>query len=54
MNSFNTDAETKKMIQKYATSNVPIITFNQSRYPRIYKSSLMPVPTSPADESSRW
>ncbi|KAF9382651.1 UTP-glucose-1-phosphate uridylyltransferase [Podila verticillata] len=36
MNSFNTDDETKRIVQKYATHNIEILTFNQSRYPREY------------------
>lgn len=44
MNSFNTDAETAKIIQKYQDTNVTITTFQQSRYPRIVKESLEPMP----------
>ncbi|XP_048858302.1 UTP--glucose-1-phosphate uridylyltransferase-like isoform X1 [Brienomyrus brachyistius] len=43
MNSFNTDEDTKKILQKYAHHRVKIHTFNQSRYPRINKESLLPV-----------
>lgn len=43
MNSFNTDDETHKIIKKYAGFRVRILTFNQSRYPRINKESLMPI-----------
>ncbi len=43
MNSFNTDEETHKIIKKYAGFRVRILTFNQSRYPRIHKESLMPI-----------
>lgn len=43
MNSFNTDEETHKIIKKYTGFRVRILTFNQSRYPRINKESLMPV-----------
>lgn len=42
MNSFNTDDETQKLIQKYAGFRVTIKTFNQSCYPRINKESLLP------------
>eukprot|EP00096_Caligus_rogercresseyi_P010438 TRINITY_DN3808_c0_g1_i1.p1 TRINITY_DN3808_c0_g1~~TRINITY_DN3808_c0_g1_i1.p1 ORF type:complete len:506 (+),score=135.43 TRINITY_DN3808_c0_g1_i1:150-1667(+) len=45
MNSFNTDQDTHKLIKKYAGINVKILTFNQSRYPRIHKESLMPIAT---------
>ncbi|RKP15337.1 UTP--glucose-1-phosphate uridylyltransferase family [Piptocephalis cylindrospora] len=44
MNSFNTDRETKRIVRKYTDHNVRIKTFNQSRYPRISKDSLLPVP----------
>lgn len=44
MNSFNTDTETAKVIQKYQDTNVTITTFQQSRYPRIDKDSLEPTP----------
>uniref|UniRef100_A0AAV2JJV3 UTP--glucose-1-phosphate uridylyltransferase n=1 Tax=Knipowitschia caucasica TaxID=637954 RepID=A0AAV2JJV3_KNICA len=43
MNSFNTDEDTKKILQKYTHTQVKIHTFNQSRYPRINKESLLPV-----------
>lgn len=46
MNSFNTDAETEKIIRKYQHTNVTITTFQQSRYPRIIKESLEPMPTT--------
>lgn len=46
MNSFNTDAETAKIIQKYQDTNVTLTTFQQSRYPRIIKESLEPMPTT--------
>jgi UTP--glucose-1-phosphate uridylyltransferase len=44
MNSFNTDNETAKIIQKYQDTNVTITTFQQSRYPRIIKETLQPMP----------
>lgn len=34
MNSFNTDDDTKKILQKYKHHRVNIHTFNQSRYAR--------------------
>ncbi|XP_077438805.1 UDP-glucose pyrophosphorylase 2b isoform X3 [Vanacampus margaritifer] len=46
MNSFNTDEDTKKILQKYTHHRVKIHTFKQSRYPRINKESLLPVSTS--------
>jgi UTP--glucose-1-phosphate uridylyltransferase len=44
MNSFNTDSETAKIIQKYQDTNVTITTFQQSRFPRIVKDTLQPMP----------
>ncbi|KAI8377461.1 UTP--glucose-1-phosphate uridylyltransferase family [Radiomyces spectabilis] len=54
MNSFNTDEDTKRIVQKYATHNVDIITFNQSRHPRIKKESMLPVPRSPNSPIEQW
>lgn len=45
MNSFNTDEETNKIIQKYTGHDVKLMTFNQSRFPRILKETLTPMPT---------
>ena len=56
MNSFNTDEDTMKIIRKYSGFKVQIKTFNQSRYPRINKESLMPVPRScrTEDDIEAW
>jgi len=54
MNSFNTDEETQRIIQKYANHNIQILTFNQSRYPRIHKESLLPLPRSAKSDKSEW
>lgn len=43
MNSFNTDAKTRTILQKYSRHNVSIVTFNQSKYPRFDKESLRPI-----------
>jgi len=51
MNSFNTDEETHKIIKKYSGFRVRILTFNQSRYPRIHKESLMPIAKDVRTES---
>jgi UTP--glucose-1-phosphate uridylyltransferase len=53
MNSFNTHEETDKIIEKYK-NKVHISTFNQSRYPRIYKETLLPVPEKYGDKQSAW
>jgi len=36
MNSFNTDEETQRIIQKYSNHNVKIITFNQVGFARVF------------------
>merc|ERR1719186_1732306 len=46
MNSFNTDEDTQKVIRKYQGFQVKTYTFNQSRYPRVNKESLMPIAKS--------
>ena len=43
MNSFNTDLETTQIIKKYLRCRVPIFTFNQSKYPRICKDTMLPL-----------
>ena len=43
MNSFNTDDDTAKVLHKYRGRKLRIITFQQSRYPRIDRETLMPV-----------
>lgn len=55
MNSFNTDAETEKIIKKYQHTSVTITTFKQSRYPRIIKESLEPMPiTHEGHQHADW
>nr|KAJ3405916.1 UTP-glucose-1-phosphate uridylyltransferase [Polyrhizophydium stewartii] len=54
MNSFNTDDETKRIIQKYTGQQLKIMTFNQSRVPRIEKESLLPLPKDPVGKISEW
>jgi len=56
MNSFNTDDDTEKVIRKYRSFNVKIFTFNQSRYPRISRDSLTPVPSTcrTSDDINAW
>ncbi|KAJ1908785.1 UTP-glucose-1-phosphate uridylyltransferase [Tieghemiomyces parasiticus] len=51
MNSFNTDRDTRKIVQKYNRHSLQLLTFNQSRYPRILNDSLMPVPNDPTDNT---
>lgn len=54
MNSFNTDADTDIIIEKYKGQDVNIMTFNQSRFPRIYKDTLLPLPESADDDDENW
>ena len=54
MNSFNTDKETREIIKKYQGSGTRILTFNQSRFPRIHKESLIPVAKSFDGPKSQW
>eukprot|EP00124_Ichthyophonus_hoferi_P000422 Ihof_evm15s15 gene=Ihof_evmTU15s15 len=54
MNSFNTHDDTEKIVQKYAASPVTILTFNQSRFPRIYKESLKPCATTFMGDNGKW
>ena len=52
MNSFNTHEDTLKVVTKYAQSNAQVYNFNQSRYPRVYKDTLLPVP--PEHDREAW
>jgi UTP--glucose-1-phosphate uridylyltransferase len=54
MNSFNTDEDTARIIQKYANHNIELMTFNQSRYPRVNKESLLPTPRSALEDKAAW
>lgn len=54
MNSFNTDADTANIIKKYEGHNIDIMTFNQSRFPRVVKDSLLPAPKSSTSQGSDW
>lgn len=49
MNSFNTDEDTQKLLRKYANVRVDVHSFCQSRYPRIFKESLMPISKNVSD-----
>jgi UTP--glucose-1-phosphate uridylyltransferase len=54
MNSFNTDEDTARIIQKYQNHNINILTFNQSRYPRVDKESLLPCPREATSDKANW
>jgi len=54
MTSFNTHDDTLRIIKKYANQQLRITTFNQSRYPRIYKETLLPCPKRADDDKKNW
>lgn len=54
MNSFNTDKDTEIIVKKYQSHRIRIKNFNQSRFPRIFKDSLLPVPKSFNDKLDAW
>ncbi|ETW80825.1 hypothetical protein HETIRDRAFT_440489 [Heterobasidion irregulare TC 32-1] len=54
MTSFNTHDDTLRIIKKYANQQLRITTFNQSRYPRIYKETLLPAPKTADDDKKNW
>lgn len=55
MNSFNTAEETEKTLRKYGAMEVSIHMFNQSKYPRINRESLLPIGRScSAEELDSW
>jgi len=54
MDSFNTHDDTLEILQKYAHSRITIETFNQSRYPRILKDALTPLPKMAKSPIKEW
>ncbi|XP_063901146.1 UTP--glucose-1-phosphate uridylyltransferase-like isoform X2 [Zophobas morio] len=54
MNSFNTHEETERIIGKYKGALVQILTFNQARYPRIDKETLLPCASDYEEDDSEW
>jgi UDP-N-acetylglucosamine pyrophosphorylase len=54
MNSFNTADDTARVIQKYQNHNLDIINCVQSRYPRISRDSLLPIPRFASEEKGGW
>ncbi|KAF7790399.1 hypothetical protein EIP86_001354 [Pleurotus ostreatoroseus] len=54
MTSFNTHDDTIRIVKKYANQQLRIMTFNQSRYPRVYKDTLLPCPQSVDDTKDKW
>lgn len=51
MNSFSTHEETQKLLRKYQVAHCPIRQFNQSRFPRILRGALRPLPTNNSNDS---
>jgi UTP--glucose-1-phosphate uridylyltransferase len=54
MNSFNTDVDTASIIKKYEGNTIVIFTFNQSKYPRMLKDSLLLAPKSADSDIGNW
>ncbi|XP_052195053.1 UTP--glucose-1-phosphate uridylyltransferase isoform X1 [Diospyros lotus] len=54
MNSFNTHDDTQKIIEKYASSNIKIHTFNQSQYPRLVVEDFVPLPCKGNSGKDGW
>lgn len=54
MNSFNTHDDTQKIVEKYSKSNVQILTFNQSQYPRLVVEDFMPLPCKGQSGKDGW
>ncbi|PPR00978.1 hypothetical protein CVT24_000272 [Panaeolus cyanescens] len=54
MTSFSTEADTSRILQRYATRPVNIITFKQSRHPRLLKDTLLPFARSMHDGKAAW
>jgi UTP--glucose-1-phosphate uridylyltransferase len=54
MTSFNTHEDTQRIIKKYGGRKLHVKTFSQSRYPRIYKDTLLPCPKSVDDDKRNW
>jgi len=55
MNSFNTHDDTLKVVNKYASlEKCRILNFNQSRFPRIFKDTLLPIGDEPFGNLEHW
>ncbi|KDQ57768.1 hypothetical protein JAAARDRAFT_35458 [Jaapia argillacea MUCL 33604] len=54
MTSFNTHEDTLRIVKKYTNHRVNITTFNQSRYPRIAKDTMLPLPQHADDDKKTW
>ncbi|CAA19137.1 putative UTP--glucose-1-phosphate uridylyltransferase [Schizosaccharomyces pombe] len=54
MNSYDTNDETCKVLRKYAGCKIDISTFEQSRYPRVFVDSQLPVPKAAPSPIEEW
>lgn len=54
MTSFNTEEDTLRIVKKYANRPVKITTFNQSRYPRLLRDSLLPFAKNVYEGRTAW
>jgi len=54
MDSFNTHEDTIKIIAKYHGMDVDVQTFNQSKFPRILKETLLPMPSDVVGHLENW
>jgi UTP--glucose-1-phosphate uridylyltransferase len=48
------DAEALRLAPGAENHNINILTFNQSRYPRVNKESLLPCPRDATSDKSQW
>lgn len=54
MNSFNTHDDTKAILKKYDNTKIRIEHFNQSKFPRILRDTLTPLPKDANSSLSEW
>ncbi|EFA86771.1 UDP-glucose pyrophosphorylase [Heterostelium album PN500] len=54
MNSFKTDQQTNKIIEKYKSHRVTVKTFVQSKFPKMYKDTLNVVPKASSSSEKDW
>ncbi|PPQ65663.1 hypothetical protein CVT26_000295 [Gymnopilus dilepis] len=54
MTSFNTEEDTLRIVKQYTNRPVKITTFNQSRYPRLLKDTLLPFAKNVQDGKAAW
>lgn len=54
MTSFHTHDDTLRVVRKHAGERQRVTTFCQSRFPRVYKDTLLPCPQAVDDDKERW